>query len=492
MKPFNIINFVLILILTGACKAPLKTITADSSPLINVKDFGAKGDGITDDYTAFQKALDFLHLKKKGTLFFPKGKYLVKRRGGPFIFQIKNLYNIKFKGESQLHSTIIGANGRGDETSAIFRIRNSNNIVFENLGFEAEHPLSIDNPPTSESNRNAIDYNIATAFFFLDVCNNIVFQNTTFQYFFGPAIQLTAKGNNFKLLNSTFKNQMREVTGGGAKQPQPTGILINRNYSDIIIDSCLFQNIIDTKPLNGKKCHAVYLSDVNNATISNTKFVMSDRFSFHENKSGGLNIYYGFSHDVHVINNTFDNVTSNLHSADGLFFKNNTSVNARLSINTSNTIIESNTFELSKEGGGLGLIRTAGDAFNITIRDNEFSHTLNSSTYSYAIQLYDTSKNIKISKNSFSNFYTSILLGRLNKEVKIEACEINDNTIILKENSAQGIYISSGNDNNIHNNKVLNYTDKNLKAVNSNNSFHESPGNRIQNNIVKHKSLKEN
>lgn len=43
---------------------------------VNVKDFGAKGDGVTDDSSAIQSALDSIKTTG-GTIFFPAGTYLV-------------------------------------------------------------------------------------------------------------------------------------------------------------------------------------------------------------------------------------------------------------------------------------------------------------------------------------------------------------------------------------------------------------------------------
>jgi hypothetical protein len=44
---------------------------------INAKDFGAKGDGSTDDTDALRNAIAFVAAKQGGTLFFPPGDYLV-------------------------------------------------------------------------------------------------------------------------------------------------------------------------------------------------------------------------------------------------------------------------------------------------------------------------------------------------------------------------------------------------------------------------------
>ncbi|MBQ1538140.1 MAG: glycoside hydrolase family 28 protein [Ruminococcus sp.] len=47
--------------------------TADESCALNVKDFGAKGDGITDDTLSIQTAINCL--PKNGRLYFPEGTY---------------------------------------------------------------------------------------------------------------------------------------------------------------------------------------------------------------------------------------------------------------------------------------------------------------------------------------------------------------------------------------------------------------------------------
>ena len=45
---------------------------------INVKDFGAKGDGVTDDTISIKRAVDYLLTSNyNGELFFPAGIYLI-------------------------------------------------------------------------------------------------------------------------------------------------------------------------------------------------------------------------------------------------------------------------------------------------------------------------------------------------------------------------------------------------------------------------------
>src|SRR5215813_1734888 len=66
----------LILLCLNSAAPGARTHSPDSEPL-NLRDFGAVGDGVTDDGPAFQSALDALAAAGGGTLFVPEGKYAI-------------------------------------------------------------------------------------------------------------------------------------------------------------------------------------------------------------------------------------------------------------------------------------------------------------------------------------------------------------------------------------------------------------------------------
>ncbi|MEI2738960.1 MAG: glycosyl hydrolase family 28-related protein [Chitinophagaceae bacterium] len=92
--------------------------TVKGGRIINVKKFGAKADGKTNDYAAIQKAIEQLHILKSGVLYFPKGVYRVNEfhrenekgqlLNGKQHFVFNGLTNITIKGEK---GTVISIKG---------------------------------------------------------------------------------------------------------------------------------------------------------------------------------------------------------------------------------------------------------------------------------------------------------------------------------------------------------------------------------------------
>lgn len=77
-------------------------IRTNTSSTVNIYDFGAIGDGLTEDTIAVQKAIDYIASKGGGVVYFPAGDY-------PIMVSVTTP-NIKFQGESINTTTIRAAN----------------------------------------------------------------------------------------------------------------------------------------------------------------------------------------------------------------------------------------------------------------------------------------------------------------------------------------------------------------------------------------------
>lgn len=89
-----------------------------SSPVVNVKDFGAVGDGTTDDSAAVANAINSIKSKLPAVVYFPEGTYLLKSK-----IDLQNLDGIVIRGDGY------------KKTKLIFDLNGSNSSCIEVLTY---------------------------------------------------------------------------------------------------------------------------------------------------------------------------------------------------------------------------------------------------------------------------------------------------------------------------------------------------------------------
>lgn len=97
--------------------------------VVNVKDFGARGDGVSDDFTAIKDAMNAC--PSHGTLYFPAGTYLV----GDRFWYVKS--DIRFKGEGENVSIIKAHPDNALSSNYGYFHDNMKRVEFRDLGFES-------------------------------------------------------------------------------------------------------------------------------------------------------------------------------------------------------------------------------------------------------------------------------------------------------------------------------------------------------------------
>ena len=83
----------LLMFIIGACRTVSAGSRQDGGRVLNVREFGARGDGIADDTVAIQGAVNAT--KPGDTIYFPAGVYAVSN------FVVKNRSGLSFAGEGQ-------------------------------------------------------------------------------------------------------------------------------------------------------------------------------------------------------------------------------------------------------------------------------------------------------------------------------------------------------------------------------------------------------
>ncbi|MGG3495333.1 right-handed parallel beta-helix repeat-containing protein [Peribacillus simplex] len=424
--------------------------------IINVKNFGAKGDGITDDTVTIQNAVN-TSSREGGTIHFPSGTYMVNA-----------LTSIILKSNLRLlldKNATIKAINNGSTAYSIFRIENISNVCIEDgtiIGDKATHTGN-----TGEWGRC----------FYILGSSNITLKNLTIKDAWGDCITIGGDVINEKIIidnciidnarrngitvahakNVDIKNTVVKNTSGTA----PTaGIDIEPDMGDyvgnIIISNCYVHNNLgngiivafDAQKVNITNVFAYSNGGAGIAVDGNEtrrgKEVIIQNCHAYDNTRG---VYLEYAVDTHIINcHAHHNLTDGIQDVFGI---GNTIESNNSNYNTSNGIsllstIRSTVLTNMVYGNFLHGIRVAGGVINTE------TSILNNKTIANATQ------NISLTNMSYglvSGNYVRKGMGTSVSKTGINFIASVTNTMLMNNDCYDGgsdIGISTGGSNTMN------------------------------------------
>ena len=319
---------------------------------VSVKQYGAVGDGVTDDSTAINNAL----ASSNYSIYFPAGTYIINSRLTAYT---SNKY-IWSNGDA----TIKIASGVATGFSAI-AVRGSN-VILKNLTIDGNLsavPVSGDNSGISlEPNAGTLD--------------RVSIDSCTLQNFIGYGIYSFSSGTltNLKITNSRFINFTSAVA-----VPPGSIQLVTPDLSNITVTGCKFTNTTGC---------GIALRSQNGTTVS-TNIIISNNIIENQNylyTSIGCEIWYG--KNVAIVDNVFR------QGRMGVSLYNDPST-------PGNTIsITGNTFDTHSY-----YAIEAGNTNGLTISGNSFDN------FGYGVIFYNGAKDVVVVGNAFKNAYAGSVSG---------------------------------------------------------------------------------
>jgi len=179
--------------------------------IVSVKDFGAVGDGTTNDGAACQLAIN--SLTTGGILYFPAGTYLITE-DTVLTVAVANTH-IEGKGATlKISGAIAGSN-------ANMISLNANNTSINGLSFTSVTDTNV----TAPTNGNAFSYKTKTTAIAIGAYTEVTVENTTLNGMnFG--ITTASGATNIKIVDNTIL----AMGSGFTALTHPIGLLVQGNY----------------------------------------------------------------------------------------------------------------------------------------------------------------------------------------------------------------------------------------------------------------------
>lgn len=204
--------------------------------LNNVKDFGALGDGVTDDRVSIQKAIDDAVSNNKGGILFPPGTYRVSRvtfPGGRWSIDLNGVRDFMVMGEGPKSVVkLVNTTAKTGDWHVFILRNNCQRVVFKDLVVDGNRTGLT--KPDEQSHGIEVEPG----------AEDLVIDRCIIRECFGDGVRLLGKGHGgphvkrLRIENCLFQTNKR------------SGLGIQRALEQIIIANCIFDGTVTDQSID--------------------------------------------------------------------------------------------------------------------------------------------------------------------------------------------------------------------------------------------------
>lgn len=382
---------------------------------INVKQFGAKGDNLTDDTTAFINAFKFHNV------VIPEGNYIIDATNNE-----DTTFNYLIEGKIELLSNsnitispnaFIKVKTNNADKYALFMIKNVENVTITGgnlIGDRTTHTgatgewgygISL----LGAKNINIENINISNMWgdginlqFYNYDNDNVIIRDVVCDNNRRQGISIES-GTNISILDSNLLNTNGTLPENGI-DIEPS---INNSVVDnVLINNCLFKNNAKQSiTINGTH------GNVKNVTVSNSYLGIPTDYS--------TNLQIGMSSFINVNNNIIESAINGNYDTNNIYIYNSNNLKMNnnnikdlgiLMVSSADVTISHNNFNMGISGNENVMPLKFSGCTNVLITDNNIKCTAND-TVNYCIFTYGANSKIKIIRNLIDYFGSVIYIN---------------------------------------------------------------------------------